>query len=140
MADVNPPTDTTQAIAASALRAQQERMRLIAENLANADSTAKTPGGDPYRRETPIFETKMIEQGIKGVQMKRVGHDQTPFKQEYQPGNPAADPKGYVKVPNVDPLIESLDMREAQRAYEANLSVIETSRAILSSTIDLLKK
>ena len=140
MADVNPPTETAQAIAASALRAQQQRMRLIAENLANSDSTSKTPGGDPYQRQTPIFETKLLEAGAKGVQMSRVGKDKTPFREEYQPGNPAADTKGYVKMPNVDPLIESLDMREAQRAYEANLSVIETSRALQSSTIDLLKK
>ena len=140
MADVNPPTETAQAIAASALRAQQQRMRLIAENLANSDSTSKTPGGDPYQRQTPIFETKLLEHGVQGVQMSRVGKDKTPFREEYQPGNPAADTKGYVKMPNVDPLIESLDMREAQRAYEANLSVIETSRALQSSTIDLLKK
>jgi flagellar basal-body rod protein FlgC len=140
MADVNGPTDTAQAIAASALRAQQQRMRVIAENIANADSTAKTPGGDPYRRQTAVFETKLVAAGAQGVQMTRVGQDNTPFRSEYQPGNPAADAKGYVKMPNVDPLIESLDMREAQRAYEANLSVIETARAMQSSTIDLLKK
>jgi flagellar basal-body rod protein FlgC len=140
MADVNGPADAAQAIAASALRAQQERMRVIAENIANADSTAKTPGGDPYRRQTSIFASKIVAPGVQGVEMARVGQDNTPFHQEYQPGNPAADAKGYVKMPNVDPLIESLDMREAQRAYEANLSVIETARAINSSTLDLLKK
>src|ERR1700722_5328699 len=130
MADVNAPTDTTQAIAASALRAQQQRMRVIAENIANADSTATTPGGNPYRRQSPVFQTTLVAAGAKGVQMARGNPDNTPFRQEYQPGNPAADAKGYVKMPNVDPLIESLDMREAQRAYEANLSVIETARAI----------
>ena len=140
MADVNGPTDAAEAIATSALRAQQQRMRVIAENIANADSTAKTPGGDPYRRQMPVFQTALVAAGAKGVQMTRVGQDSTPFREEYQPGNPAADAKGYVKMPNVDPLIESLDMREAQRAYEANLSVIETARAIQTSTVDLLKK
>ncbi|HUO23157.1 MAG TPA: flagellar basal body rod protein FlgC [Caulobacteraceae bacterium] len=140
MADVNPPTDVTQVIAASALRAQEARMRIIAENLANADSTAKDPSGDPYRRQVPIFETMTVQAGAKGVHVTRISPDKTPFRNEYQPGNPAADAKGYVKMPNVDPLIESLDMREAQRAYEANLSVVETARAIQASTIDLLKK
>jgi flagellar basal-body rod protein FlgC len=140
MADVNGPTDTAQAIAASALRAQQARMRVIAENIANADSTAKTPGGDPYQRQSPVFEPKMIANGARGVAMTRTKPDTTPFRQEYQPGNPAADAKGYVKMPNVDPLMETLDMREAQRAYEANLSVIETSRSMDASVLDILKK
>ena len=140
MADVNPPADTTQLIATSALRAQEQRMRVIAENIANADSTATTSGGDPYRRQVPIFQTMAVEGGAKGVHVTHIAADKTPFRNEYQPGNPAADAKGYVKMPNVDPLIESLDMREAQRAYEANLSVIETARAIQTSTVDLLKK
>ena len=140
MADVNGPTENAQAIAASALRAQQARMRIIAENIANADSTAKTPGGDPYRRQTAVFEPKMVAPGVQGVAMSKTLPDSSPFRQEYQPGNPAADAKGYVKMPNVDPLMESLDMREAQRAYEANLSVIETSRAMDVSMLDILKK
>jgi flagellar basal-body rod protein FlgC len=140
MADINGPSEATQAIAASALRAQQARMRVIAENIANADSTAKTAGGDPYRRQNPVFQPKMVGAGATGVAMVRVQPDTTPFRQEYQPGNPAADAKGYVKMPNVDPLIESLDMREAQRAYEANISVIESARAMDNSTLDLIKK
>jgi flagellar basal-body rod protein FlgC len=140
MADVNAPTDTTQIIATSALRAQEARMRVIAENIANADSTSKDVGGDPYRRQVPIFQTMTVQGGAKGVHVARIAADQSAFRNEYQPGNPAADAKGYVKMPNVDPLIESLDMREAQRAYEANLSVVETARAIQTSTIDLLKK
>jgi flagellar basal-body rod protein FlgC len=126
-------------IAASALRAQQARMRVIAENIANADSTATTPGGDPYRKQTPVFTTKVLPGGVKGVVMSRVEIDQTPFRQEYDPGNPSADAKGYVKMPNVEPMIETLDMREAQRAYDANISVIETSRAMGTSTLSLLK-
>jgi flagellar basal-body rod protein FlgC len=140
MAEIKPPTDAAMAVAASALRAQQARMRVIAENLANADSTATTPGGDPYRRQTPVFETKMLEAGVKGVAMTRIDQDQTPFRQEFQPGNPAADAKGYVKMPNIEPMVEALDMREAQRAYDANISVIETVRAMNTSTLDLIKR
>src|SRR5579864_7022457 len=120
MADVKSMAGVTQAIAASALRAQQARMRIIAENLANANSTAQTPGGDPYRRQVPVFSPTTVS-GATGVSMSRVQADQTAFKNVYEPGNPAADAKGYVKEPNVDPLIEALDMKEAQRAYEANL-------------------
>ena len=129
----------TMAVAASALRAQQGRMRVIAENLANANSTSRTAGGDPYRRQVPVFQpTKM--QGAEGVQMLRVDPDQSDFRSEYDPGNPAADAKGYVKLPNVNSLVEALDMKEAQRAYEANLNVIETARAMESRTLDLLRK
>ena len=126
-------------IAASALRAQQSRMRVIAENIANSDSTAKTPDGEPYRRQAPVFQPTMVNGG-QGVSMTRVMPDQSDFKLEYAPGHPAADKKGYVKLPNVDPLVETLDMKEAQRAYEANLSVIETARAMQMRTLDLLKK
>ncbi len=127
-------------VAATALRAQQARMRVIAENMANADSTSPTAGGDPYRRQIPIFAPVTLPDGSKGVRMTRVAQDPTPFKSQYQPGMPSADAKGYVKMPNVDPLIEALDMRDAQRAYEANLSVIETSRSMQSSILDILKQ
>lgn len=127
------------AVAASALRAQQGRMRVIAENIANANSTATTAGGDPYRRQLPIFRPTKV-QGAEGVQMVRVDPDQTAFKTEYDPGNPAADAQGYVKLPNVNSLVEALDMKEAQRAYEANLNVIETARVMESRTLDILKK
>src|SRR4051812_47628897 len=98
------------AIAASALRAQQARMKVIAENIANADSTATTPGGDPYRRQAPVFQPQRLATGVTGVAMTGARDDQTAFKSEYDPGNPAADAKGYVKMPNVDSLVESLDM------------------------------
>jgi flagellar basal-body rod protein FlgC len=139
MADVKSMTGITQMIAASGLRAQQARMRIIAENLANANSTAKSPGGDPYRRQVPVFQPTRVA-GATGVSMARVEPDRTDFRSTYEPGNPAADAKGYVKEPNVDPLVEALDMKEAQRAYEANLNVIETSRAMEARTLDLLKK
>ena len=139
MAESNSMGGITQQIAASALRAQQARMRIIAENLANANSTSKTAGGDPYRRQIPVFQPTKVS-GALGVTMARVQADPTEFKSTYEPGNPAADKQGYVKEPNVDPLIEALDMKEAQRAYEANLNVIETMRVMDSRTLDLLKK
>jgi flagellar basal-body rod protein FlgC len=139
MADTRTVGGTTQAIAVSALLAQQARMRIIAENLANANSTARTPGGDPYRRQEPIFEPTRVAGGT-GVRMRGVLPDKTAFKTDYAPGHPGADAQGYLKTPNVDPLVEAMDMREAQRAYEANLSVIETSRAMDQRTLDLIKK
>ncbi|PHY13013.1 flagellar basal body rod protein FlgC [Caulobacter sp. B11] len=139
MPQIKSQSMTTMAIAASALKAQQGRMRVIAENLANANSTARTAGGDPYRRQVPVFQPVKV-QGAEGVRMTRVDPDQKDFKTEYDPGNPAADAKGYVKLPNVDSLVEALDMKEAQRAYEANLNVIETARAMESRTLDLLRK
>jgi flagellar basal-body rod protein FlgC len=139
MPDIKPVPGVAQAIAVSALRAQQARMRIIAENLANVDSTSKTPGGDPYRRQAPVFEPTRVA-GAKGVRMSKVQADQTEFRQEYEPGHPSADAKGYVKLPNVNGLVEALDMREAQRAYEANLNVIETSRSMQTRTLDLLRK
>lgn len=133
-------SSTAMSIAATALRAQEARMRIIAENMANADSTSKEPGGDPYRRQVPVFEPMTLEGGARGVKMARVQPDKTPFKTEYDPSNPSADATGYVKMPNVDPLIEALDLREAQRAYEASLNVIEASRDMQSRTLELLKK
>jgi flagellar basal-body rod protein FlgC len=139
MPEIKSNSLATMAVASSALRAQQGRMRVIAENLANANSTARTAGGDPYRRQVPVFQPTKV-QGAEGVQMLRVDPDQTEFKTEYDPGNPAADAKGYVKMPNVNTLVEALDMKEAQRAYEANLNVIETARSMQSRTLDILKK
>ncbi len=132
-------SDQTTAIAVSALKAQQGRMRIVAENLANADSTASTPGGDPYRRQTPVFTTALID-GATGVKLAQVVSDTTAFTEEYDPSNPAADSKGMVKRPNVNPLIETMDMREAQRAYEANLNVLDNSSAMTEKTLDILNK
>jgi flagellar basal-body rod protein FlgC len=132
-------TVDTNAIAATALRAQQARMRVIAENVANADSMAATAGGDPYRRQTPVFETMVLAGQAAGVRMSGSIPDPSPFRTEYSPGSPAADAKGYVKLPNVEPLTEALDMKEAQRAYEASLNVIENQRAMDTRTLDLLK-
>src|SRR6185312_6839997 len=132
-------SDQTMAVAASALKAQQARMRIIAENLANSDSTSTTKGGDPYRRQMPVFTTARID-GATGVKLAQVVPDATAFAIEHDPSNPAADANGNVKLPNVDPLIETMDMRDAQRAYEANLNVIDTSRAMVEKTLDILNK
>jgi flagellar basal-body rod protein FlgC len=140
MPEIKPPSSAPMAVASSALRAQQARMRVIAENIANADSTSPTAGGDPYRRQVPIFQPQKMAGGVDGVKMGRVDPDKSDFKSEYQPGHPSANAQGYVKMPNVDPLIEALDMRDAQRAYEANLNVIETARSMDTRTLDLLKR
>lgn len=132
-------SDQTMAVAASALKAQQARMRIIAENIANADSTAKTKGGDPYRRQMPVFTSAPID-GATGVKLAQVVPDASDFTKEFDPSNPAADTSGYVKRPNINPLIETMDMRDAQRAYEANLNIIETSRAMTEKTLDILNK
>jgi len=140
MADPIPPANAVMIVAASALRAQQARMRVIAENMANADSVSKTAGGDPYRRQIPVFTPTTQPGGLPGVSMSSVAADTTPFRSEFQPGHPSADAKGYVKLSNVNPLVEALDMKDAQRAYSANISVIETQRAMDASTMTLLKQ
>ena len=140
MADPVQPSNLAMAVAATALQAQQSRMRVIAENLANADSTSQSAGGDPYRRQVPVFAPKKLAGGGQGVAMSRVVADQSDFTTEYAPGHPGADAKGYVKLPNVDPLMEAMDMQDAQRAYQANLNVIDTDKAMQTSLIQLLQK
>jgi len=139
MPDPVPPRNSAMAVAASALKAQQSRMRVIAENIANAESTSQTAGGTPYRRQIPVFQARQID-GATGVTLAEVRPDMSDFRSEYDPSHPAANAQGYVLRPNVDSLVEAMDMREAQRAYEANLNVIETARSMESRTLDLLKK
>ena len=139
MTDAIPPRNPAMAVAAGALKAQQSRMRVIAENIANAQSTADTPGGNPYRRQIPVFEARNLD-GAMGVVLAEVRPDQSAFKRDYDPSHPAADAEGYVLRPNVETLIETMDMREAQRAYEANLNVIETARSMEMRTLDILKR
>jgi flagellar basal-body rod protein FlgC len=127
-------------IAATGLHAQSARMRVIAENLANADSAGKTPGEEPYRRKIPTFKAVMdAEAGGTVVKIGRVALDQSEFNSRYEPGHPAADEAGFVRYPNVTSLIETMDMREAQRSYEANLNVVSVTRQMLGSTIDILR-
>lgn len=127
-------------ISASGMRVQGERLRVIAENLANVDSVGENPGADPYRRKTITFRNQLDrEMGVDTVRVAKVGTDRSDFRKKYDPGNPAADQAGYVSLPNVNALVEMTDMREAQRSYEANLKVIETSRNMLTRTIDVLR-
>ena len=132
---------TSMIIAASGMRAQSGRMRVIAENIANANSTAATVGGDPYRRQvatvTSDFDNAL---GAALVMSGKPVEDMCAFRSQYDPGNPAADKQGYIKLPNVNPLVEVMDMREAQRSYEADLTVMEASKSMLARTVDLLKR
>jgi flagellar basal-body rod protein FlgC len=127
-------------ISAAGMRVQGQRLRVVAENIANADSVSEVPGGDPYRRKTISFKNALDrELGMETVQVGKIGVDPSDFRMKYDPGNPAADEKGYVKLPNVNSLIEMSDMREAQRSYEANLRAIEVARTMLQRTIDLIR-
>jgi flagellar basal-body rod protein FlgC len=130
----------TMMIAASGLRAQSDRMRIISENIANADSTAANSKTDPYRRRIPTFRSTFDrELQANVVQLGKIQTDKSNFTIKNEPGNPAADAAGNVKYPNVNPLIETVDLREAQRSYEANLNVIGATRRMISRTLDLLK-
>lgn len=127
-------------ISASGLHAQSARMRVIAENLANADSAGKTPDEDPYRRRVPTFKAVFDKElGGFGVKIGRMANDLTDFETRFEPGHPAADERGYVRYPNVNPLIEAMDMREAQRTYEANLNVVTSTRQMVGRTLDILR-
>jgi flagellar basal-body rod protein FlgC len=127
-------------IATSGLRAQAGRMRVISENIANADSTAQTAGGDPYRRKVPSF-TSELDRALdaKVVAIGKVRPDTSAFRIRHEPGNPAADASGNVKYPNVNPLIEMTDMRDAQRSYEANLNIISATRRMIALTLNIIK-
>lgn len=132
--------DKTLHISAAGLRAQGIRLRTLAENIANASSTAQTPGGEPYRRKVVTFANVLDRAlGLDTVRVRSIGVDQSAFGRKHQPGHPAADANGYVLTPNVNALIEMTDMREAQRTYEANLRVIQASRSMLQQTIEILR-
>lgn len=134
------PLSSALKIAGTGLEAQATRLRIVSENIANARSTGDTPGADPYRRKTVTFGSELDRSsGATVVEVKKLGVDQSKFIDEYDPGNPAADANGIVKLPNVNMLVEMADMREANRSYEANLQSIRQSRDLISATIDLLK-
>jgi flagellar basal-body rod protein FlgC len=134
------PLQASLKIASSGMEVQSTRLRVISENVANSESTGATPGADPYVRKTIAFDNEMDRaSGIQTVRIKRIGVDDQPFKVELDPGNPAADAKGFVKLPNVNLLVELADMREANRSYEANLQVVKQSGDLTSMTIGLLK-
>jgi flagellar basal-body rod protein FlgC len=127
-------------IAASGLRAQAGRMRILSENIANADSTAQAPGSDPYRRKIPTFRAE-VDRALDArvIALGPVRTDQSDFRLKHEPGHPAADANGNVRYPNVNSLVEMTDMRDAQRSYEANVNVISATRRMLQRTIDILK-
>jgi flagellar basal-body rod protein FlgC len=134
------PLQAALEIAGSGMEAQSMRLRVISENVANAQSTGATAGSDPYVRKTIAFDSELDRAtGVQTVRVKRIGLDDQPFKVELDPGNPAADAKGFVKYPNVNLLVELADMREANRSYEANLQVVKQSGDLTSMTIGLLK-
>ena len=127
-------------IAAHGMKAQATRLRVIAENIANANSTSEVPGGEPYRRKLITFRNTLDrELEANTVVVKRIYDDQTSLGVKYDPAHPAADDDGYVLTPNVNPLIEMMDMREAQRSYEANMNIISTSREMVAKTLELLR-
>ena len=131
---------TALGISARGMDAQTTRLRVIAENLANQDTTGSSPGTDPYRRKTVTFQDQLDpELGANTVSVKQVGTDQSEFPKRYDPSNPAADDKGYVRTPNVNSFIEIMDMREAQTSYSANLNVMQVSRGMLTRVIEMLK-
>lgn len=134
------PLSASLKVAGSGLTAQSERLRIVSENLANAQSTGQTPGSEPYRRKTISFAAEIDRTtGASMVEVADVGRDDTAFPIEYQPGNEAANDAGYVKMPNVNVLVEMADMREANRSYQANLQVIKQARDLISMTIDLMR-
>tara|TARA_R110002124_G_scaffold114073_2_gene268593 strand:+ start:173 stop:583 length:411 start_codon:yes stop_codon:yes gene_type:complete len=127
-------------VAAKGMRAQGIRMRVISQNLANAETTGSKPGEDPYQRQIVTFKNVLERnKGVNFVTVDKVVKDQSEFKLKHDPQHPAADKNGYVSYPNVNPLIEMMDMREAQRSYEANLGIIDMTRSMLVRTIDLLR-
>lgn len=131
----------TLAISGAGMKAQSDRLRIISQNIANAESAGTRPGEEPYRRKTISFTSHMNrEGGFETVETKRIGTDPSPFLNKYDPSHPAANAQGYVQMPNVNSIIEMMDMREARRGYEANLNMVESSRAMMSQTINLLRQ
>lgn len=134
------PLEAALKIASSGLEAQSLRLRIVSENMANSQSTGSVGGSDPYARKTVTFESELDQaSGVDLVKIKRIGVDSSPFRVEQDPGNPAADAKGFVKLPNVNILVEMADMREANRTYEANLQIFKQTRELASMTMDLLR-
>jgi flagellar basal-body rod protein FlgC len=128
------------AAAASGMRAQTTRMRIAAENVANASSTGDSPSEEPFRRRIPLMETTTLATGAVGVRVRGATLDMSQFREEYNPSHPAAGEDGYVRLPNVDTLVEMMDLREASRAYEANLNMIEAARTMTARALDLLRR
>jgi flagellar basal-body rod protein FlgC len=134
------PLTTALKVAGSGLHAESSRLRVVSENIANANSTGDTPGADPYARKTIAFQStvdRASQAALVGI--KDIDTDKAAFVQKFDPSHPAADPDGYVKLPNVNPIVEMADMREANRSYQANLQVLKQARELISMTIDLMR-
>ncbi len=132
--------NTSMQLAFAGMSAQGQRLKVIAENLANTDSTAKTPGGEPYRRKIVSFHSVLDRSlGANSVAAGRPVSALGNFERKFDPGNPAADAEGYVQMPNVNPVVELMDMRDAQQSYQANLNVIDAAKSMISHTLDLLR-
>lgn len=127
-------------IAGAGMKVQDDRLRVVAENIANADATAQTPEADPYRRKVVTFQNVLDKElGIETVKVIKRGYDNSDFQRKFDPSHPAADDQGYVKHPNVNTIVEMMDMQEARRSYEANLNVVQVSKAMLNQTLELLR-
>ena len=127
-------------VSGAGMRAQTERMKIVAENIANAGTTPSSPNEKPYQRQVVTFKSEFDKAlGMQKVKIAGVARDKSDFNKKYDPGHPAADPQGYVLTPNVNPIMESMDMRDAQRSYDANLNVIEATRVMLMRTIDVIR-
>ena len=127
-------------IAASGMKAQSERLKVTSQNMANADSVSADPNGEPYRRQVVSFQNYLDPAtGAQKVRVNKIVKDMSPFEKKYEPNHPAADAQGYVSLPNVNPLVEMMDMKEAQRVYDANLNMLKTAREMNSSVLDILK-
>ncbi|GBQ05811.1 flagellar basal body rod protein FlgC [Saccharibacter floricola] len=127
-------------VSAAGMRVQSDRLRVAAENLANAETTGSSPGADPYRRKTITFRDELDHaSGASSVKVREIGRDQSDFQLKYDPSHPAANEKGYVKMPNVDPLMEIMDSHDAQHSYEANLNTMQITRSMLTRTVNLMK-
>ena len=127
-------------IAASGMKAQAERLKVISQNMANVDSVSAEPGGEPYRRQVVSFQNYVDQKtGAQKVRVDKIVKDMSPFEKKYDPNHPAADAQGYVSLPNVNTLVEMMDMKEAQRVYDANLNMLKTAREMNSSVLDILK-
>ena len=127
-------------IAASGMKAQAERLKVISQNMANVDSVSAEPGGEPYRRQVVSFQNYVDQEtGAQKVRVDKIVKDMSPFEKKYDPNHPAADAQGYVSLPNVNTLVEMMDMKEAQRVYDANLNMLKTAREMNSSVLDILK-
>lgn len=127
-------------IASSGMKAQAERLKVISQNMANADSVSAEKGKEPYRRQVVSFANYVdAKTGAEKVKVDKIVKDMSPFEKKYDPHHPAADNQGYIELPNVNPLVEMMDMKEAQRVYEANLNMLKTAREMNNSVLDILK-